>query len=301
MELATPQGIPISIDCLAQDISDFSALAEIRAQEQWIMRLPCEQRQPAWSGLSPVLADFCCNQGTFKAIEQLYTRDGVRFHGLERVDDGGMARKWFECFNNARAIRERKTATTRLLVNSIRVRFSRDPELPIELASIASGSARCIIEALEQKPRDARVNAQMLDWDPEARRYSKALAEKAGVGKFVQTIAGNVLKLNSFTFPQPIAIAEAVGIMDYFHDRRAICFLRQVYQRLGSGGTLIASNIMPNCESEFVHTVTGWRAVYYRSAAEFAELFIRAGFNPKKCKLILTPLGIYSIMEAAKE
>lgn len=41
-----------------------------------------------------------------------------------------------------------------------------------------------------------------------------------------------VLKLDGLLSDHPIDIAEAVGIMDYFHDRQALCFLSQAYKYL---------------------------------------------------------------------
>ncbi|MCL5411969.1 MAG: class I SAM-dependent methyltransferase family protein [Patescibacteria group bacterium] len=295
----TSQGIPIVIARYAEDTSDLSALETVQRIATEIMKLPAKQRNEIWNSLSPVMADFSRNEASYKALEQIYTRDQVRFNGLEGVDDDGLAKAWIECSPNARAARERKTAAVSLLLKAVERISARNTPERIELVSIASGSARCIVEVLD-KSRGLPIHARMLDWDPEARSYSEKLAREAGVEKQVNTIAGDVIRIKKFLSGYPVDIAEAVGILDYLDDKYADFLLRQIYELLSVGGTAIVSNIMPNPESEFVHTAVGWRPMRYRNESELAQIFVRAGFLPGNCKIHRVPLGIYSIIEAVK-
>lgn len=296
----TTVGIPVVVDEYTEDLADLAQLASVREKEAEIMRLAPELRNTAWCSLSPILANFSQNEATFKALEQLYTRDGVRFNGTIGVDDGGTAKTWFECYSNARAVRERKSITTKLLLEAASVAHSLNPDRSVELASIASGSARCIIEALQQKSSLIEIKARMLDWDEEARKYSIAMAKAAGVIDYMETIPGDVIKIKKYLAGRPVDIAEAVGIIDYLDDRTTVFFLRQIHDLLSPEGVVVASNILPNHESDFIHTAVGWRPMQYRTEDDFASLFVQAGFEPRKSKLHRIPLGIYSIVEAKK-
>lgn len=297
----TSQGLTMVVDRFAEDISDLSQLNKIRLKEAEIMGLDPKDRNGAFASLSPVLANFSQNEANFKALEQIYTRDHVRFNGLDGIDDGGVAKTWFECYSSARAVRERKTSTVRLLSDNIKSRLAISPGTPIELVSIASGSARCIIETLEQKPKEVDVKTRVLDWDKEAIAYSRELAKASRVDGQIETIVGDVIRIEKCLAGRPIDIAEAVGIMDYFTDKISIFFLRQIHELLKPGGVVIVSNIMPIQEREFVHTAVGWRHMYYREAEEFARLFLEAGFKAERCKIHQIPLGDYYIIEAQKD
>jgi len=296
----TRKGNVVVIDQFAKDQSDLSNLSAIRRKEAEIMRLPLEERKPAFTSLSPILANFSENEATFRALEQLYTEDEVRFNGLKDVDDAGVAKSWFECFSNARAVRERKTATTRLLLESIKTASFQSPQRPIDLTSIASGSARCVVETLQQKLKTIDVQARMLDWDPEAREYSKKLAKDAGVADQIEIIPGDVIRIRKHLSSKPIDVAEAVGIIDYFDERTTIFFLSQIYSLLRQDGVLVASNIMPNRESNFIHTAVGWRPMHYRTEDTFLDLLSKSGFDASNCRIHKIPSGIYCIIEAKK-
>ena len=257
--------------------------ALIQREEARLMALPAAERRRALAAVSPVVADLMRNEGTYMALEQLYTRDGIRFNGLEGVDDGGVARIWFECDPNARAIRERKTSTVRLLVDEIVTRSDRFPGHPVEVAGIAAASGRCVIEMLRRVPESCRVRARLLDSHRDAVRYSQRLAEEYGVSDRIEAMPGDVLRFRRCLAGRPVHLAEAVGIMDYLEDRVSVFFLRQVHSLLEPGGQLVVSNIMPNPNQEFLHTVVGWRPMHYRTAEDLADLLMRAGFEADGC------------------
>jgi SAM-dependent methyltransferase len=259
------------------------------------MALPGGKRIAAVRALSPVLEDLSRNEASFRALEQAYTRDGVRFHGLEAVDDGGVARRFLECYLHARAARERRGVTTELLRNAILARLPLSSR--VEIASIASGSARCVIDAM-RSVQPADVFARLLDWDEEALAYSQKLACLARVDRMVQTIRGNVVRISEHLSGKPIDVIEAVGILDYLDDPTVRFFFQQVRDLLGPGGTLIAANIMPNEESAFLHSAVGWRPMHYRTESSFAQLFLDAGFEVENCSLYRLPLGVHCVAQA---
>lgn len=289
--------IPVEVVKSAEDQSDLSGLETVRQQEREIMSLPQDERWQRWNSLSPLLAGFSLNEASFKALEQIYTHDGVRFNGMRGVDDGGLVKKWIECFNNARAVRERRSITVKLLVKNIQAIADLYPE-GINVVSVASGSSRCVIEALAQTS-GIKVNALMLDWDEEAREYSLQLAEEYGVSERVKVISGDVVRITRY-LPETVHIVEAVGIIDYLDDRLTLHLLKQIQRLLAPNGVVIASNIMPNPESEFLHTAIGWRPMYYRIEEEFGNLVTQAGFGQDGCRIYRTPIPIYSLVETKK-
>lgn len=295
----TSQGIPIFVAHNAADVSDLSALEEVRRIEAEIMRLPPEARNEAWISLSPILASFSQSEASFRALEELYTRDGVRFNGLVGTDDHGVAKAWFNCFSNARAVRERGTLTTRQLLSEINNRTNGDELTRVEILSIASGSARCVLEALRQSPHQ-NVHARMLDWDPEAREYSEKLACELGVRDKIETVAGDVIRISRNLTDLPVNIVEAVGILDYLENRVCLFLLKQIYRFLQPTGVILASNIMPNNESEFIHTAVGWRPMFYRTEESFVALLLESGFQPDQCRIYRIPQSIYCLVVARK-
>jgi len=296
----TSQGVPTIVAHFAADESDLSELQNIRAQERALLALPEDDRNAAWMAMSPLLAGFSENEASFRALESLYTRGQVQFNGLSGVKDGGLFQAWSECYTNARAVRERRTLTVNLLIRAVKARIALYPERRVELASIASGSARCVLETLKQL-EGANVHARMLDHDEHARTYCMQLAYEMGLPDQVQVLTGDVLRVaRSPLKAYPIDVAEAVGIFDYLDDAFARFLIKQIRHLLSEGGFVLASNVMDNPEREFLHSVIGWRPMEYRTESEFVDLFLQAGFRVEDCLVHRIPTGVYCIVEATK-
>ena len=213
-------------------------------------------------------------------------------------DDGGVARAWWDGLANAVAVRERGRATRELVHRAIVGRARAGAGREVRVASIAAGSARYVLEALRQVPAGVPVRACLLDWDEDAASYSHQLAGALGVGRRIEAIVGNAIRVRQHFAPRSLDLAEAVGLLDYLADGTTVRFLRQLRGLLRPGGTIVASNILPNEEREFLHTAMGWRAMHYRTEEDFVALFLRAGFAPGDLTLHRLPTGIYAIVEA---
>lgn len=299
------KAIPLVIDEYAADPTTRADAHLVEAEQARIWALPEARRHAAFLALSPILASFARHTEKYPALEMVYSHGDIRFDGLDGCDDGGTARRWFDGFENARAVRERGTITTRLLVESILERARRNQGSPVEVVSIASGSARCVLDAVRQaRALGIQVHARMFDLDGDALTYSRKLAAGMQLKGMIETIQGNVVRdISTKLGHVPADVVEAVGIMDYLPDPVVLrYFLPQLYDLLKDGGRLIASNIKENREQSFLHDVIGWKDMIYRTSETFANLFVRprVGFQPKNCRAHLTPDELYCLVEAQK-
>lgn len=291
-------GIQQVIAKYAVDQTERLNYSSIKRMQSELMRLPIAERKLALTTISPIIANFVENEGSWRALEQLYSVDQVRFAGLQDVNDEGIAQAWFSCSDNARGVRERAIVTRHLINTFIQKRVQVSCTKAIRLASIASGSARCMIEAIHLQGGQAHIHASLLDWDTEALLYSEQLAKMYNVSEFIKIkVTANLLRIKQHFEASSLDLIEAVGIFDYLRDETLVMVLRQLRSLLDKGGAIIAANILPNWEAEFLHTAVGWRPMYYRSTEEFAQLFLQAGFRPEQCKVHLLPHGIYSIVQ----
>lgn len=311
-----PNGVVEVEDIYARDKIDVSQATIMRAKQAEIMvLLTPEERNAAFCALSPYLEVFSKRQASYYDLEELYILGQARLPGKPEGDDGGEVVMWYRCFENARAVRERGAIAKRLITEAVCEQAVRTPSVPVEITSIASGSARCVLEIMRQmRDQGVGMKARMLDRDVEALAYSKRLAVEMDLieedeeakdeeDRTIEFITGNVVRLNGPVTRRPSHIVEAVGIMDYLDER--ICrgiFLPTVYRLLAPGGVLVASNIVHNGEEDFLHTAVKWQPMQYRDSGEFSGLFLdpNVGFDPKRCKLHRNPNGIYRVIETEK-
>lgn len=303
----TREMIPIIQSDYAKDSLSNGRHDEVYDTYKRILELPIDQRKQAWLDLSPILADFTGKVGSFLALEYLYTNGEIvksgkpEFNEVRNIEDEGMARSWFENFSNGQSIRERGTVTTILVAENIE-RMSKMKKDKINVVSIAAGSARCVVDALGMTSKDTQSDLLLIDLDPKALEYSHNYAKHKGLGDRIDLYQGNVLRMKTImrVLNKKMDVAEAVGIMDYFNDGASNLFLKQVYEMLPEGGSMIASNVLDNPEKEFVHSAIGWPDMFYRDIDGFSKLFTSVGFKPENCKVHLLPSKVYCVIEARK-
>lgn len=215
---------------------------------------------------------------------------------------------WFN-LNNPKAVRNRLKLVTREVCNAIK-KLDRKEE-KINILSIASGSARAVVDALlaaETKEHlmltDNNLHVTFLDKNPQACEYSKNLIEKNQWEKkynfrWINDSASNFpshFVNNGWEKPD---IVEMVGLLDYFTDEQVIRILTIIYQNLALDGILITANICDNNERPFVTNVIGWKMIY-RTPEDFSELVIQAGFKPEQIHILYEPLKIHFVVIAEK-
>lgn len=202
---------------------------------------------------------------------------------------------WFNT-NNSKAVRNRLRLVKRELRKSIEKIYARKKD--ISILSIASGSARAIVEVLQSLPLDfnGTISVTFLDKNPEALKYSKNLIESNFTSKkflfnWIEGTAGSFLRSTS---ADRVDIIEMVGLLDYFDDQKAIDIFNNIHSKLNEGGIFITANIVDNAEQKFLKKVIGWEMIY-RYAEDLQQLLIKAGFSQEKVYMFYEPLKIHTI------
>jgi len=240
------------------------------------------------------------NATTHMALEVLYNK------GLADKSEGPIGRLfltlWFN-INNAKAVRNRLKLVKREFKKAL---FAKSETKDyIHILSIASGSARAIIEVLsdpdviDKIDRDL-ISVTFVDKNPRAIEYSKELSRNVPNYNFnwVNDSAGNFFK--KYGFKEKFDIIEIVGLLDYFDDEKVVQIFHSIYKNLRKGGVVIAANINHNSERKFVTKTIGWRMIY-RSIKDLASLLNKAGFLFDNMDAYYEPLKIHSVVIAGKK
>lgn len=234
------------------------------------------------------------NATTHQAIETLYRKG-------DHSQSSGLIKKlfqmlWFQT-DNAKAVRNRLRLVKKNLKQEL---IKRAGSEPTKLLSIASGSARAIVEAtleIDQEIPDNSLSVTFVDKNPKANEYSKQLAKDANV-RNLQWYTGTISDFFKSQPPTPTYdIVEMVGLMDYFEDAKVIEVCKQIRVNLVHDGVLIIANISDNKERRFVTDVIGWKMIY-RSTDEFVALLLLAGFERHKMKIQYEPVKIHYVVTA---
>lgn len=262
---------------------------------------------PAWSNLlirksHKSVNEVVENATNHKALEVLYKK-GHKKH------TSGMFQKlahgvWFNT-NNSKAVRNRLRIVGRELTQSMKSFLDMGSD--ISILSIASGSARAIVESisnLEKNKYSNKISAIFLDKNPQALEYSKNLIKDSGLGEnknlsfsWENGTAGSFM--NKFTEPT-FDIIEMVGLLDYFDDAKAVSIFRSIRSALKNNGVFITANICDNSERKFMTNTINWRMVY-RSAEELGNVLVSAGFKDEEIKLYYEPLKVHVIAVIMKK
>lgn len=236
---------------------------------------------------------------THRALEILYKR------GKTNTSDGFFQRVahliWFEVLNNSIAIRNRLKLTKKEIKTAIYTIDKHSSSLTINILSIASGSARAVIEVLQSlNSPQKEIGAKFLDKNPGAIEYSRRLAgnlmEKYKLSWITDT-AGNFYK--HYRNGGNPDIIEMVGLLDYFDETKSITLLSFIHEYLNENGFLITANIIHNREQKFISKVVGWPMVY-RSPKNLIDSALAAGFSPQNIKVVCEPLKIHAVLVAKK-
>ena len=232
---------------------------------------------------------------THKAIEILYKKGAS--HASRNSTQKFMKEFWFHT-NNAKAVRNRLQLVEKILKHTIK--FLTDQQNKISILSIASGSARAVIETLYSPDiLNKKISVRFLDKSAEAIKYSKELAGNLSRIYKIEWTTDTASNFPKYYRHEKPDIIEMVGLMDYFHDPWAIRILSLIYENLPANGTLITANIVPNAEQRFVSDVVGWKMIY-RTPEDLIDLALAAGFDKDKIKIIREPLKIHAVLVAKK-
>jgi cyclopropane fatty-acyl-phospholipid synthase-like methyltransferase len=176
----------------------------------------------------------------------------------------------------------------------------------ISILSIASGSARAVIESINGLTPVAgqKISAVFLDKNPHALEYSKQSAQEyslinrkdfslSWINGTAETFLNSVIQ-NQFN------VIEMVGLLDYFNDAKATSVFSKVRGILESGGLFITANICDNPERVFMTRTIQWNMIY-RSAEDLGNLLKNAGFADDEIRLYYEPLHVHVVAAMTKK
>jgi len=235
---------------------------------------------------------------THRALEVLYQHGHP--HKSRSISQKFFHYIWFHS-NNSRGVRNR----LRLVKRELKKHFSElvNERKDIEVLSIASGSARAVIEALAESGAVGNINIKgiFVDKSVEAIKYSKELAEKLLFNNhnltWVNDTVGNFFKKDNLE--NRFDAVEMVGLLDYFDDKKVEMTFHSIRKSLKTGGILVTANIVENSEQKFVTNAIGWSMVY-RNAQRLAKLLYQAGFEYDKMEVFYEPLKVHVVIVVKK-
>lgn len=237
------------------------------------------------------------NVTTHNALEVLYNKGKSFSHKtfLEKF----FRYIWFS-LGNSKAVRNRLKLVQRELREYLRLITKYKKE--VHIISIAAGSSRAIIEAINHQDylKDVKLSITFLDKNAHAIEYSKKLSVNLTHPhvdlEWIQDTVG------SFLTKQPTKkfdVVEIVGLLDYFDDKKVTETFEGIYHLLHPDGILITANINHNEEEVFVTRIIDWPMVY-RTPKELAVLAQNVGFKYNKMKVFYEPLKVHGLLVAQK-
>ncbi len=235
-----------------------------------------------------------------KALEIIYNKGNYPGENKEGIIRKIFKNIWFN-MDNSKAVRNRLKAVEKEIIKEGQKIINKEKKLKI--FSIASGSARAIIESIQniKIPKGGNIFISFLDKNPEAIKYSKNKISKLNLNNNINfewciDTASNFNKYHNGEKPN---IIEMVGLLDYFDDKKAENIFKKIYDGLENDGIFITANIDDNRERKFITNFIDWKMIY-RNNKDLERLAQKAGFKKENIKTFYEPLGIHSILIAKK-
>lgn len=246
------------------------------------------------------VGDIVDNATNHKALEILY-HNGYK-KDIKKMYEKISNAVWLNT-NNSKAVRNRLKIVNHEISSRLKELVASDKE-EISIVSIAAGSARAVIEALEANvAKDKKISVTFIDKSDSALEYSKNLLSTKEFSKlphysfkWISDTVNGFLDKNTEKFD----IVEMVGLMDYFEDDRARTIFQKINNNLKQEGVFITANINDNSEKKFVTKAIGWPMIY-RSAEHIGRLVHEAGFPHTDIEVYYEPLKIHSIIIARRK
>ena len=245
------------------------------------------------------VSDIVDNATNHKALEILY-HNGYK-KDIKKMYEKISNAVWLNT-NNSKAVRNRLKIVNHEISSRLKELVASDKE-EISIVSIAAGSARAVIEALEANvTKDKKISVTFIDKSDSALEYSKNLLSTKEFSKlqnysfkWISDTVNGFLDKNTEKFD----IVEMVGLMDYFEDDKARTIFQKINNSLKQDGIFVTANINNNSEKKFVTKAIGWPMIY-RSAEHIGRLVHEAGFPHTDIEVYYEPLKIHSIIIARR-
>lgn len=177
--------------------------------------------------------------------------------------------------------------------------LEKDPELNLELLSIASGWSRLPLDVMGDINRHrsfrGRIRGRFLDRDLRAITESQNLAKQRGLDEQVEVQCIDFLSLlralraakRRGEQVRSAQLIESTGLADYLDDRELSYLFETCRILVSNNGVVAITNIISNREESYLNIV--WDEMRRRTPAGLAGIAFANGFDPKKTTLVLDP------------
>ncbi len=238
------------------------------------------------------------NKTTHKALEILYHKGNS--NRKKSFKENFFKKIWFNT-NNSKGVRNRLKIVKCEITKAIQE--LSDNEKDINMLSIASGSARAVLEAVRDSniSEKCKVSITFLDKNPVALEYSKGLVRELNISKrynlnWVNDTASGFVKYFKTTKPN---IVEMVGLLDYFTIEKTEQLFKLIRENLDENGIFISANIAPNSEMKFITNLIGWK-MNYKTPEDMVKIATNAQFEDKNIAVYYEPLKVHSVVITRK-
>lgn len=185
-----------------------------------------------------------------------------------------------------------------------------DAEEDTTWVSLACGAAIPVLEALKSIKNDNhQVHLQLVDIDRGTLSFARQLALEEGLEEGrdftpeVRNLVADMIISDSFTEgrEESAMMVDALGILEYFNDKRSATFLGNAYKLVKPGGALVFANMLSDRqELEFNRRGIGWPKIYPRSLEEIIEITDNADLPPENVTITVPEDGVYAVIEVKK-
>ena len=274
------------------------AIIDSMAEEAMLQMQKCGDgtmfTMPSFDADSKVLSDIKAGATSWRALEIIYNFDP------EGTDDQ-LAHFWIG-MRNAQAVRNRSRMAKVLLKDCLMRRATETSKgtraNPLQMLSLACGSAQVVIEALAElrDNHDLYTQVMLIDYDPEAEDYIKRYAHEMGLDTSVHFVCANVMQFLGRVGGKEFDVVEMMGFLDYLEHKYAVWLSKKIHDALEPGGLYLTCHIHPNPEQDFLRYVINWGNkpyMFYRSTDELSDIVVKGGFP--RHQIYTEPHKIHSI------
>lgn len=237
------------------------------------------------------------NIKTSRALEVLYNY-GKQGKTIKNLKEKVFTFFWHHFLSNAKGVRNRYKLARREIIKSFAELGLNSQQ--IKLFSIASGSARTVIDAIKYfKNKNTVVEARLLDLSKDALSLSEEIAKENGVIDKITFYNDKASNFSNYCDEWKPNIIEMVGFMDYLNKDKAIKLVTNIYNNLQLGGYFITANILKNSEDIFMSNILDWDMVY-RTKEDILDVLIDSGFKKENCLIYIEPTLIHGVAVCKK-
>jgi len=196
----------------------------------------------------------------------------------------GYLTDWWYGHRACQSVRNRLILTESILAEKLVEVYVRKGS--VNLLSIACGAAQAVtnvVHKLEQQ--GIIINVTLIDFDLDALKYARKLAQKKGVSQLLKTKRVNMFR-NYELITGDYDVVEMVGFLDYLAKDRAKELISHLRKKvLSSDGCLITANILYNWDWLFVRWNINWWMIY-RTSSQFIKVLKSGGFSQDNVSLM---------------